>query len=87
MIMSLVRYIVIETQSTDDDRYFVAELSVPSAPLVSRVAVYKLKHETPIAYTRAESAVIDLNRGGDGRGPHRMPNEKDEKDEKDEPAT
>jgi hypothetical protein len=75
MIMSLARFIVVETEGQGDDRYFVAELAVPSAPLVSRVAVYRRLHATPIAYVRAESAVIDLNRGGDGRGANRMPDE------------
>lgn len=73
--MSLARFIVVESETEGDDRYFVAELVVPAAPLVSRVAVYKLLHKTPIAHVRAESAVIDLNRGGTGRGPHRMPEE------------
>lgn len=71
--MSLARFIVVESDASGDDRFFVAELMVPSAPLVSRVAVYKLLHQEPIAHVRAESAVIDLNRGGDGRGANRMP--------------
>lgn len=73
--MSLAPFIVIESAASGDARFFVARLATPSAPLVSRVAVYELMHAEPIAYVRAESAVIDLNRGGDGRGPNRLPAE------------
>ncbi len=73
--MSLARFIVVETDAGGDDRFLVAELAVPASPLVSKVAIYRLLHRTPIAHVCAESAVIDLNRGGTGRGPNRMPDE------------
>jgi hypothetical protein len=73
MTMSHAPFIVIETDHPGDERFLVARLAMPAAPLVSKVAIYTLVHTQPISFGRAESAVIDLNRGGDGRGPHRLP--------------
>jgi len=84
MSVSLADFIVLESGGSEEDRFFVARLATPSAPLVSRVAVYALMHAEPIAYVRAESAVIDLNRGGDGRGPGRLPAQAAPDDEDDE---
>lgn len=71
--MDTVRYILIEGVGTADARFYVAAFDTPAQPLVSRVVVYRMLHREPISRTQAESAILDLNRGGTGRGPSRIP--------------
>jgi hypothetical protein len=80
MTMDLPRYILIEGDGPTDDRFHVATFGTAARPLVSRVVVYRLLHRQPISRSQAESAIVDLNRGGSGRGPTRIPDEPDAPD-------
>ncbi len=71
--MQNVRYILIEGVGTEDARFYVAAFDTPAQPLVSHVAVYRMLHRTPISRPQGVSAILDLNRGGSGRGETRIP--------------
>jgi hypothetical protein len=70
----MARHVIIEAHERGDERrYWVATLEVAAGPLTARVDRYRMRHEEAISLEDAESAVIDLNRGGSGMGPGKMP--------------
>jgi hypothetical protein len=75
----LPRYVVVETADgvrdydSDEPAYWVAQLVRPQHPMGPWADHHRLLHREPISWESAMSAINDLNRGGTGRGPGKIP--------------
>lgn len=77
----LPRYVVVEAADgtgdydSDEPRFWVARLIREQHPMGPWADHHRLLHREPITWESAISAISDLNRGGTGRGPGKMPAE------------